>query len=180
MYTHCVVLIKLSTWTLSAVKCLSYQPCYQHTFAAQVMMGPVITPSALLLVDICCLPTCKQPVKWAHKSVYLTFPKLLSCSFVSSVEDADDFGDVVLHSINISSVLEPSESVVSQLFACEKKAGISLVKAGRFCKWKVPVRCFDLRTSACVCMGVRVCVFMQGEEWWWKKLEQRKFHTRKS
>lgn len=31
-----------------------------------------------------------------------------------SVEDADDFGDVALHSINISSVLEPSESIVSQ------------------------------------------------------------------
>lgn len=50
MYAHpvtaqCAVLIKHSTWTLSAVKHLSYQPFYLCNYASQVMMGPLITPA---------------------------------------------------------------------------------------------------------------------------------------
>lgn len=39
------VLIKHSTWTLSAVKHLSYQPFYQCNYVSQVMMGPLVTPA---------------------------------------------------------------------------------------------------------------------------------------
>lgn len=46
-------------------------------------------------------------------------------------------------------------------------------------------RClFDVLTygprPVCAWASVRVCVHVQGEEWWWKELEQRKIHMHKS